>query len=107
MDRTDKILVNSHELRGIASRIRQMETSIESIEAAADALIHETEGSWIGKARDEAGDNFDKLREKTSALREQLRKRAQSIEEVCAVYEETEKGISSEVQDLSVDHIFG
>lgn len=107
MGSTDKILVNSHALRGIASRIRQMEASLESIEAAADALIHETEGSWIGQARDEAGDNFDKLKEKTSALREQLGKRAQSIEEVCAAYEETEQGIASEVQDLSVDHIFG
>ena len=103
----DKILVNSEELKGISSKLNGIVTSIEGIEKTMDSLIDESEGNWIGSARDEAKDNFDKWKEKSMRLREQLIQRAQSIEEVCAVYEKTEQQVSSEVQSLSVENIFG
>lgn len=102
----DKILVNSEELKGISVKINSIISSIEGIEKTLDVLTTESESSWQGKAKEEAEKNFKKIKEKSGTLREQLTKRARSIEEVCSSYEKTEQQVLSGIQSLSVENIF-
>lgn len=101
-----KVLVDGEGLRTIASRLRSMAESVERIEKTIQNLIDESEGKWKGRARKEAEKDWKALTDKTVVLREELAKRAQSIEEVLEKYQETEEKNMSEVNALSVTNIF-
>lgn len=101
-----KILVNGEGLRSISGKLYSIINSIEGIEQTLLRLTSETENRWKGKAPSEAKADFKQIIKRSSSLREQLTKRAQSIEEVLERYESTEQTNVSQVSSLSVVNIF-
>ena len=101
-----KVLVDGEGLRATAGKLQSMAESVERIEKTIQNLIDESEGKWKGSARKEAEKDWKAITDKTAVLRQELMKRAQSIEEVLEKYEETEQKNLSDVNALSVANIF-
>lgn len=102
-----QVLVDSDALRAIAGKLYSVANSARSIENTLESIVSESDGTWKGSAPKEAEADYKKLKKASTALWQELTKRASSIEEVCDTYEKTEGKNQQTVMTLSTEHIFG
>lgn len=102
----ERIYVNTDQLRAMAKQLQNIEQNLNGIEQAMDNLTSNTDRIWEGTAKEEAEKNFDKVKTRTVQLREEIIKRASSLQEVAESYDKTEGKSQNIVSDLSVNNIF-
>lgn len=103
----ERIHVNTEELRALASRLYGIEQNLKGIEQAMDNMTSSSDQIWEGSAKKEAVKDFNKVKVKTAELKEEIVKRASSLQEVAESYDKTEGKSQNIVSNLSVDSIFG